>query len=298
MCLSSEAADLNQTSLQQENIIKDLPKWGTSFLQKNWTPNCVTCYRSGTWHPPVTVIMHHGGANALKRSHIITTDSRLNSSSLIQRQAIFQGVPRWLSILCKTEKWFCPAHLKLISSGCRLEVESFKIKYWFFRLMSLTKWEEKCMFHTDSFFKTDDKTSFYGAIYSTLTSPTLLRVTKVAFKCPLAQLSEEGLLIQIAFFVWSLSLNAKSQPQTKHIIQGSIRMYPEKRPRPAGDALIPPSSVSSVYILGPVIIVSLISIILLQHVTTLAHVLIMTKLNWLLLLFFLLDAGFLPFLKA
>lgn len=204
--------------------------------------------------------MHCGGANALKSCHIITTDTRLNSSSLIQHQAIFQGVPRWLSILCKTEKWFCPALLKLISSGCRLEVESFKIKYWFFGLMSLTKWEEKCMFHTDSFFKTDDKTSFYGAIYSTLTSPTLSRVTKVAFKCPLAQLSEEGLLIQIAFFVWSLSLNAKSQPQTKHIIQGSIRICPDKRPRPAGDALMPSSNVCSVYIPGPVITVSLISI--------------------------------------
>lgn len=53
---------------------------------------------------PATVIMHHNGANAFTAAPLLQVTAELISSLLLQREAIFQGLPRWLSVFMWSEK--------------------------------------------------------------------------------------------------------------------------------------------------------------------------------------------------
>lgn len=177
-CVSWTDSDATSVWCRDTNTITDHPEWGTSLMKRL---SYITWYRSETWRPCAALIMHSNGANAFKAATLLqlTVDCSLHH---LFSEAIFQGFPRWLSVLCKMETRLSPANLKLIPPSHRLGelFESLEIKYGILvSYLSDRSDKEKYMFPRDIFQDGGQNilASFYGTIYSTLTSATLLRVT-------------------------------------------------------------------------------------------------------------------------
>lgn len=162
--------------------------------------------RHGIPPPRVTVIMHRSGANAFKAAALLqlTPDSSLHL--LFHTRQFSKASPDGCRFEAKWKLDSVGPVLKLISACrvCRTAVWKPRNKVWgsWSHLSDKSGGKNTCCTEFFSLFffspQTDNKNildGFYGAIYSTLTSPTLSGVTEVALKAAIsAAFRDEDLL--------------------------------------------------------------------------------------------------------